>query len=1069
MSNGTLTIYSASAGSGKTYRLTGIYLVSLFRSRYQYRKILAVTFTHKATAEMKSRILDNLNRLASGNVSEYLGEIMEATSRNEAWIRAESRIILNSILHDFSRFSVSTIDSFFQKILRAFTREIGLHSGFNIELDHSFILASAVDEMIASASSDPHLKEWLTSFALANIDDEKSWNLKDSILTLSQELFKEKFKILPVNDRAKLEDKKFLLLYVDTIRKVISEFESILAGYGKEAESIFSEYCLDDDMFYRKGQGVPRWIKLLNSGIISPPNSYIREITNNPPRWSTGSVPAELQNAISGGLDKVISDSISYYDSNIINYKTAGAILNNVYALGILSDVLLKVHEITTGENSFLLSDAGELLNGITGGDQSPFIYEKVGNLFETFMIDEFQDTSAIQWNNFSPLIANSMAEGHDNLVVGDVKQSIYRWRNSDWKILGDVLDKQIDNERIIAKSLTTNWRCRSNIISFNNQLFSTIPAMIDNKLESDSLSVSFKKLYSEAVQKDPLKKDGGYVRIEFEEDEKENRWQEKVLAKLPDVIENVQSKGYNASDIGIIVRDGREGAMVLKKLIDYRNGLSDEKASEFNFNAVSNDSLLLSNSPVVNFIISVLSVVNDPSDVISKAMMIRFFLLSKGTEDADKYSLVYDKSTEVKSPFPDGYKILLDQLNQLPLFEATEKIIKFFSLGEHSWNVPYLNSFQDFVVSFSGEKSSDIESFLIWWNVTGCKKSVVLPGNQDAIRILTIHKSKGLEFSIVILPFLSWNLDHTASKQPVLWVRPQIAPFSEMGIMPVRYGKELAETIFAGEFNDEKHSVYLDNINLLYVALTRAKDAVFGFSVNNPRSENTIARILKDALSQREPSDEKNGIVLSDFYNTELSSFEYGTLPDAVNTRERTVNSLNSSYHVSSELESLKLKLHGENYFSSEHEELRKKINYGKLMHRIFESVFIPSDVFFAVRRLVIEGALPEDEALKTEERVNELISSEQVREWFMDGNEVLNETGIIMPDGNVRRPDRVILKDGKTIVIDFKFGNVNPRYSEQVELYGQLLVDMGYINIEAYIWYVDKNLIIPVNVRSK
>jgi len=682
-------------------------------------------------------------------------------------------------------------------------------------------------------------------------------------------------------------------------------------------------------------------------------------------------------------------------------------------------------------------------------------------------MIDEFQDTSAIQWNNFSPLITNSMAEGHDNLVVGDVKQSIYRWRNSDWKILGSVLDEMVDNERFIAKSLTTNWRCRSNIISFNNRLFSVIPAGIDNTLEGDLHSVSFKKLYSEAVQDDPGRKDGGYVRIEFIKDEKENNWVEKVLDKLPAIIEVVQLKGYKASDIGIIVRNGKEGALVLKKLIDYRNGVSSEKAARFNYNAVSNDSLLLSNSPVINFIIAVLSVVSDQTDMISKAMMIRSFLLSRGDKDADKASLKSDSDKGGSSIFPEGYKTMLDGLNQIPLFEATERIIKFFALGENAWNVPYLNSFQDFVLSFSGDKVSDIQSFLDWWQISGNRKSVVLPGNQDSIRILTIHKSKGLEFSIVILPFISWNLDHISSKQPILWVQPKIPPFNEMGVLPVRYSSQLAETIFADAFLEEKHSVYLDNINLLYVALTRARDAIFGFSVDNPRSAASVSKILKDVLSdsaEAKPGD----FQLSSHYKNEECLFEYGTIPPVSNERKADSNSISSSYHVSSELNSLKLKLHGENYFSAGQEEVRKKINYGKLMHRVFEAVFTPADVFFAVRRLVIEGSLPEEEAADTEKRVNELISDPKVKEWFMSDNEVLTETGIVLPTGTIRRPDRVIFKDGKTIIIDFKFGAENPHYSEQVELYGRLLLDMGYRNIEAWIWYVDKNLIIPVNVRS-
>jgi len=1063
MGQGTLTIYSASAGSGKTYKLTGIYLTSLFKSRYNYRKILAVTFTHKATAEMKSRILDNLHKLAVGEKSEYLHELTAETNKSEVWIRNEAKDILNSILHDFSRFSVSTIDSFFQKILRAFAREVGLHAGFNIELDHSSILSSAIDEMISSAVSDPQLKNWLTSYAMSNIDDEKSWNLKTGITKLGQELFNEKFKILSIGERTNLENKEFLLQYIEKLKSISYLFEKQLIVYGKKCEEICSILELSDDMFYRKGQGIPRFIRLLASGVVTAPNSYVREILNDPPRWSTGPAAQQLQTAIDSGLEDTLKEAIKHFDENIIAYNSADAILENVYALGILSDVLHNVHVITNSENSFLLSDAGEVLNLITKGEQSPFIYEKVGNSFENFMIDEFQDTSIIQWNNFRPLIENSMAEGFDNLVVGDIKQSIYRWRNSDWKILGSVLNQMVDNKRILSRPLTINWRSRSNIIKFNNSLFSIIPGQIDELLSEDSLSVSFKKLYSEAVQTDPGKKDGGYVRLEFIENDKEAKWQEAVLQRLPGVIESFQNNGYSASDFGIIVRDGKEGSMVLKTLIDYSNNCSSEKKSTYNFNVVSNDSLLLSNSPVINFIIAAISVVNDPKDMISRGVMLRFYLLSKGDEEADKAPLISEKLIECSKPyFPEGYEDFLDRVKQMPLFEATESIIKFYGLGDYSWNVAYLNTFQDYVLSFTENKNADLQSFLDWWLATGMRKSVVLPGNQEAIRILTIHKSKGLEFKIVILPFLSWNLDHIPSKSPILWAHPGISPFNELGILPVKYGKDLSDTIFADNYKEEKYSVYLDNINLLYVALTRAKDAIYGFSVDNPKSKNSIASVLKDAITLNINSSEASGFNVNGFYSVRDKVFELGVIPENKREISDNINLISSKYSVSQEMESLKLKLHGENYFSSEAAEVRKRINYGKLMHEVFEGISTPSDISLAVRKLVLEGKLPEEESADIEKRINSLISTPQVAEWFMAGNEVMKEAGILLPSGNLRRPDRVIFKDGKTTIIDFKFGEENSHYLEQVEQYRHLLLDMGYSSIEGFIWYVDKNKIV-------
>jgi ATP-dependent helicase/nuclease subunit A len=1063
MGKGTLTIYSASAGSGKTYTLTEIYLTSLLRSRYNYRKILAVTFTNKATAEMKSRILENLHKLATGLKCDYLTVLLESTGKSEEWIRNESGEILDTILHDFSRFSVSTIDTFFQKILRAFTREAGLHSGFNIELDHSTILSAAVDEMLGSAVAGTLLNKWLTAYAITKIEEDKSWNLKDGIIKLSEELFKEKFKILSAGDRANLENKEFLMGYIDEIKSLAVAFEKRLTELGKSAANIFAQYDLSDDMFYRKGQGVPGFIRNLASGSVREPNSYVREIEKSPPRWSTGEIVPGLQNALLNGLESILLEALHFYDMKVKDYRTADTVLSNIYALGILSDVLYNIHLITSAENSFLLSDAGEVLSLITGEEQSPFIYEKVGNRYENFMIDEFQDTSIIQWKNLRPLIDNSMAEGFDNLVVGDVKQSIYRWRNSDWKILGSYLNSQVDNERYKSKPLTKNWRSMSNIILFNNALFTIIPAQVDKVFAGDPDQISFRNIYSEAVQTDSGGKAGGYVRIEFIDNEKGVKWQDKVLKMLPGVVESLQLSGYNASDIGIIVRDGKEGASVLRTFIDYSSNIPDEKKRTINYNVVSSDSLLLSNSPAISFIIAVLNTVNDPEDMISRALMLRFFLLSEGKPEAESVSLASEKIIETSRKFfPVGYEEFIDRLKQLSLFEATERTIGFFGLGLSPANVAYLNTFQDYVISFTGSKSGDLRSFLDWWNTTGSGKSVVLPGNQNAMRILTIHKSKGLEFKVVILPFLSWNLDHMPSKQPFLWVKPETEPFSDIGVIPVKYSPELSKTWFAESYTEEKHSVYVDNINLLYVALTRAKEVIYGFSVDNPKSENSIAAVLKNAIISTFQDSGPAHFEMSKFYDKVKGIFEFGKIPQRQKEKIMETDFHSGKYLVSQAMDSLKLKLHGENYFSSGDKEVREKINYGKLMHDIFEGIKTAADIRSSVKRLVLEGKLTATESEDLEKRVEDLIDSPVVSEWFLPGNEILTEAGILLPSGNTKRPDRVIFKDGKTMIIDFKFGGESDHYISQVNQYRKLMAEMGYSNIEAYIWYVDKNYIV-------
>jgi ATP-dependent helicase/nuclease subunit A len=1074
MSQGILTIYSASAGSGKTFRLAGIYLAHLFKSRYNYRKILAVTFTNKATAEMKNRILDQLYNLATGGKSEYLLELMKETGMSEENLRNKAGEILFSILHDFSRFSVCTIDAFFQKVLRAFTREMNLNSGFNIELDHSIILATAVDEMIASSAEDTQLQNWLNHYVMVKLEEEKSWDLRGDIVSLAEELFKEKYRILSDQQRANLENKDFLLGYIRKIRHLKRSFEEKLVDLGKKCEQIYSEKGLTDDMFYYKGTGIPGYIRSLAIGKIKDPNSYVLKILDDPPVWSSGKPAPQLEEAINDGLDRYLKEAIHFYNSNIINYNSSDVILKNIYALGILSDVLKKVHEVATSENSFLLSEAGEVLSQITGGDQAPFIYEKIGNIYENYMIDEFQDTSLLQWKNLSPLIIESMGRGSDNLVVGDVKQSIYRWRNSDWKILAEMKDKLVDGKRYLSKPLLTNWRSRTNIIRFNNSLFTLIPSQIGEEFEEDHALTDFKNLYAEAIQIDPDKCNGGFIRIEFIDDEREDntgqnnakrgkiirKWEDIVLEKLPSVIETVQDKGYKASDIGIIVREARDGEAVVRRMIGYGTSAGEEKRQKYNYNIVSNDSLSLSRSPVLTFIISVIKLLNNPDDMISRAQMVRFYLLATERQDQDRIPLSRDSIED--NCFPEGYEKFMKNAGQLPLFETTESIIEFFGLGEYSWNVAYLNAFQDLVLGFSGTKGADLQSFLDWWETTGNRETVVLPANQDAARVFTIHKSKGLEFRIVILPFISWNLDHKSLKQNILWVQPGSAPFNDLGVVPVRYGKALADTIFAGDYSDERFSVHIDNINLLYVSMTRAIDAIWGFAPESPDSGEKIAGVLKKAIMSDENPAKESGIILSNYYSNENRVFEFGEIPETGNVEEMNIDLVSKRYRVSRKPGSLRLKLHGENYFSEGDEALKEKISYGKLMHSAFESIDTVDDVPAAVNKLVLEGRITSSEAHQLEKRLTELVSTSQTSEWFTPGLNVMKEAEILLPSGQTRRPDRIIIKGNDAIIIDFKFGEEHHHYAEQINRYRNLLREMGFMEIKGYLWYVDKNKIV-------
>lgn len=1062
MEAGSLTIYSASAGSGKTFKLAGAYLEMLFKSRFSYRHILAVTFTNKATTEMKRRILDELDNLATGRDSKYLINLTEKTGKDEKTIRSEAGIILSLILHDFSRFSVNTIDSFFQKILRSFAKDIGLQAGFDIVLDHNTILSYAVDNMIASASSDIRLKNWLSEYVRTNIEDEKTWDLKQSIMILAEELFSERFKLLSAGERDKIQNKEFLLSYIRELRSLTSDFENQMKEYGLRCISLISDFGIDDDAFFQKSRGVPAFIRSMIDGSLKPPNKYVLEINNDPPKWSSGNMPESLDKALKAGLEKALKDAILYFNSHITDYKSARVILSNIFALGILSDILNQVHHFINDENIFLLAEAGEMIYLITEKDQTPFIYEKAGNTFDVFMIDEFQDTSILQWKNLRILIENSISQGSDNMVVGDIKQSIYRWRNSDWRILGDLRTKA-DNRILRSESLKTNWRSCTNIIRFNNSLFSSIPRQIDEELKSAGSMPPFTDLYAEAKQNDPCNKADGFIRLEFIANSDNMKWEDMVLERLPSLIESIQDKGYSSSDIGILVRNNNEGSRVLKKVISYSNNCPAVKKKIYNYNIISNDSLLLCNSPALIFILAALTVIDNPDNMIARALMLRYYLFSTGKEDTVDLSLLSDELTEYSKRFyPEGYSDFLENARYLPLYNITEEIIRFFSLGDYSYNVAYLNSFQDLVLNYSADRNIGIAAFLDWWEAEGSNKSLSLPEEQEAIRVLTIHKAKGLEFRVVILPFLSWNLDHKSNHSNILWLKPEIPPFNKLGIVPVKYKKGLEETIFAREYFNERYSAYLDNINLLYVAFTRAQNAIYGFAPEEKDSDRGIGSVIFKALTSPENFNNNGEMNLNNFFEPETNIFEYGSIPVLIPAPSEISDIKITDYPVFENIESLRLKMHGTEYLLRSDIGNQDRINYGKLMHELFEGIITKDDLHGAIVKLVLDGKISMDKASAIEMRIKELLSKPLVSEWFDVGNEVFTEAAILMPLHGTRRPDRIVFRDGRIIIVDFKFGYENSRNISQIQQYRSILTGMGYKKIEAYLWYVDTDKII-------
>lgn len=1051
MRPGIIIRYKASAGSGKTFRLAGIYLEALFRDPQSYRSILAVTFTNKASAEMKERILSNLYLLASGKESEYTDLLLKESGKTEKQLRNDASLILKQLLHDYSRFSVGTIDSFFQKVLRSFARESGLQAGFNVILDSDMILSQAVDELLKDAESDSKLLEWLIAFAHREIAEGKSWNLRNKILSLGKEIFKEEYRIL--HDKGYIvEDKEQLQSAISVMYAFINSFRKKLATKANEALEILSRNNVEADMLYKKSGSI---MKFLGEAVKDIPGISFStmEAAASEEKYFTGKAPhPALQAALADGLHRRIQSFANEYRENIKLYRSIKLVLDNLYTLGILNDIALRTRQLLNGQNKFLLSDAGDILRRIIASDQAPFIYEKMGNRFKNFMIDEFQDTSRVQWDNFLPLINNSIAEGEDSLVVGDIKQSIYRWRNSDWEIF-ERIGESFHSESFDTVPLDKNWRSAASIIGFNNEVFSALPAMIAGEMEQDAGIIA--QVYSDVRQKDPGKYSGGHVRMKVYDDENARQ---NILDELPDLIEEIQDMGYRACDIGILVRTKNEGQEVIERITQHAS--SGVNNSKYSYQIISQDSLMLDSSPVIVFLVSVLRHMVNREDMVNYSVMYQHYLLSmeKGRVDRPLFINSAENTVSDYGLDEEDFENFLNTIRYLSVYEIIDRLIEYTGLNKIESAIPYMTTLQNSVLEFAGTETNDIPAFLEWWDNEGHARSVSSTEQSDAMQLMTIHKSKGLQFKVVVLPFISWSFTHV--RPPFLWIHSDKSPLDRLGAVPVKMKKDFLDTYFADYYLEEAGKAAIDKLNMLYVAFTRARECLYGnlLASNNRK---TAAYFLRNMFLENNESEESE---FNKCFDSETATFTYGRKPHVEALADHSPANAVITYPLTINDDRLRLRLHSESFFTASRGQEKERRYYGLLMHEILASINTAADVDDALQVYLDKGALVYDDYVNLKKKLVEALNSEKVREWFSEDARIRKEKDILVPGGEVKRPDRIIFRDGRVIIVDFKFGKEMPGHRKQLDTYRELLKKMGYQKVEAYLWYVDQSKVVEL-----
>lgn len=571
-----LHIYKASAGSGKTYTLTLEYIKLLLgyrdeQGRYQlyrksdaqHRRILAVTFTNKATEEMKHRIVFQLDILAHDTEkSPYVDGLMQLFGCTVEQIRGIASETLYVLLHDFSYFNISTIDRFFQQVLRNFTREIGLQGSFEIEMDNDFVTASAIDRMYSELSDvdQKGLLNWLIHYAEERIESGNWWSLgnrserKDDLRELAGELSKETYKLFRNEILSQIKDKSVLDDYLKEMRRIRVEFESLLRKLGEAAMAVLERYGLSPDDFKGKGRSWIQYLKKIVDGKVEPPTQTFRANVGNRDGWFLKKEIPACIDSLYEELNPVLQEMVNCFGEPYVRYNTAVQSSKYIYALGILVDIDRRIEEYEKEHNVLLLSDTAGILNAVINENDAPFIYEKIGTRVNHFMIDEFQDTSKLRWQNFAPLIGESLSHDHTDLIVGDVKQSIYRWRNSDWSLLNEGVQSLFRPSQYSERSMNMNYRSCACIVEFNNRIFGEAARLLQQKLEREieesalvegSFDVKIEKAYADIGQRvaDSNLLRSGHVSVTMWESDKKEDFYNESLARIPDLLRDLQDR----------------------------------------------------------------------------------------------------------------------------------------------------------------------------------------------------------------------------------------------------------------------------------------------------------------------------------------------------------------------------------------------------------------------------------------------------------------------------------------------------------------------------------------------
>ncbi len=1038
------SIYDASAGSGKTYTLVKEYLkiILLSNKNDAYRNILAITFTNKAVHEMKSRVVESLSEFSKDNPSEKAVKLMRdigsETNLSLSDIQIKAKSIIKNLIHNYAAFDISTIDKFTHKVIRTFAHDLGLPITFEVTLDTENLLTEAVDTLIAKAGSDDfeELTRLLVDFTMEKTDDDKSWDISREIMDTGRLILNE-------NNREEIthfQNKNIadFVVIKNKLSELCRQIEAETIELATEALLLIEKNGIDPKSF--SGSYFPKHLISIKEGKFNPNNKTYHEFED---------IKINANASDRGAIENIIPNLLEILQTIYSRFATKNlydAFLKNITPLSLLKTVSNELSGIQKEQNILSIAEFNKLIYEQIQNQPAPFIYERLGEKYRHFFIDEFQDTSEMQWHNLIPLIDNATSsmiddQGGTLMIVGDPKQSIYRWRggkaeqfielskgknpfnNPDWKLF----------------PLGTNWRSHFEVIDFNNKFFKFLSSKFENE--------DFKELYLKHSHQESNDKKGGFVSISFfpkieeleiidDDLDKNQLYLDATLAK----IKTVKQLGFSNSDIVILTRKKSQGTAIANYL------------TENEIPILSSESLLIGVSSEVQCIIYILRYLNNNSDLEAKAGLL-YYLANNKQDRLPIHDFIF-AGIEQKNEagFQDwllqfGVEFSFENCRKKSLYEATELIIsKVIPIEKRNAYVQY---FLDIVLERDIKNQAGISDFLNYWDLNSEKFSIPSPEGKDAIRIMTIHKSKGLEFPVVIFPFA--EEDFSRSPKEKMWLN---ADESTIGLSKILVDKNSKVAEFGEEsavvYQKKKQEDLLDIINVLYVTLTRAVEQLYILSAMNIKRDGSLPSNLSSFF-----------IEYLENEGFDETKFEYTFGQNKkVSVSEKEESTTVTIPKVAANLNPRSIKI-AQRESVMWNTKQQQAIEYGNIIHEILSMVKNKNDIEIAITKAIENGLIVNSQKGTVLKTMNEIVHHLELSDYFSEDNTVLNEQIIIQKEGNLVKPDRMTITPSNQIyLLDYKTGLHQSKYQLQLENYQHAIEKMGYKVTKKALIYIGETM---------